>query len=168
MPGSGKEEFVKAATMEGLAVVRMGDVVRAFVSEQGLELTDANIGITASRQRELHGLGIWARRTLPMISGDRVVIDGIRGDAELSEFRASFGKDMVVVGVHTSPAKRFERTKKRRRADAPITLEDFRRRDERELGWGIGNALALCDHMIINEGTLEDFYKEIRAFLSEI
>jgi dephospho-CoA kinase len=103
MPGSGKEEFVSAAKEKGAFVLRMGDVVRGYVKEQGLELSDDNVGRVANEERERHGLGIWAERTVPLVKGEEVLIDGIRGDAELEVFRKVFGEDMVTIGIHCSP-----------------------------------------------------------------
>jgi dephospho-CoA kinase len=168
MPGSGKEEFVNAAREEGIDVIRMGDVVREFIKEKGLELTDENIGRTANQEREKHGLGIWAERTISYVSGDLVLIDGIRGDAELDVYKEAFGKNIVVVGIHTSPKIRYERIKKRKRKDATMDWDSFCERDSRELKWGLGNAIAQSDYMIINEGTLEDFKKDAKILLERL
>ncbi len=165
MPGSGKEEFVKVALGEGINVVRMGDVVRAEVQKRELELTDANVGKIAHEERKKHGYGIWAERTLPLVKSDVVLIDGIRGDAELEVFKKAFRDDMIVIGVHTSPKTRYERIKSRMREDATMSWEAFCKRDSRELEWGIRNAVALCDLMIINEGSLSEFRENIRNLL---
>ena len=168
MPGSGKEEFVKTALKEGFLVVRMGDVVREEVKSRGLEATDDNVGGLASKERQKFGLGVWAERTVPLVEGDVVLIDGIRGDAEIEVFKKAFGDDLVLVGIHTSPKTRYERIKQRNREDTTITWEAFKKRDLRELGWGIGNAIAQCDHVIINEGTLKEFQKDVRILLKTL
>ncbi len=165
MPGSGKEELVKIAIEEGIDVVRMGDVVRAEVKSRGLVLSDNNIGRIATEEREKYGYGIWAERTIAMIKGGVVLIDGIRGDSELKVFKEAFGKDMEVICVQTSPKIRYERIKRRKREDATMTWEEFNKRDERELGWGIDNAMALCNHTIVNEGTLEEYKKNVKNLL---
>lgn len=168
MPGSGKEEFVKVAMEEGIEVIRMGDVVRDYVKEQGFELTDDNIGRIANEERKKHGLGIWAERTLPLVSGERVLIDGLRGGAELEVFKNAFGDDIVIIGIHCSPKTRYRRIVERNRSDATMTWEAFQGRDSRELGWGLGNALALSNHMVINEGTLEEFKNSVRELLNTL
>ena len=168
MPGSGKEEFVKVAMEEGIFVLRMGDVVREYVKGQGLELTDENVRRVANEERERHGFGIWAERTVPLVKGDRVLIDGIRGGAELEVFMRAFGRDIVIIGIHCSPKTRYERIVQRNRRDATMTWNAFEERDRRELGWCIGNALALCDHMIINEGSLADFRNSVKEILRTI
>ena len=168
MPGSGKEEFVNVAIEMGMFVLRMGDVAREYVRKQGLELTDDNVGRIANMEREKHGLGIWAERTVPLVKGEEVLIDGIRGDAELEVFRKAFGEDMVTIGIHCSPKTRYKRIVQRNRRDATMTWEAFESRDSRELGWGIGNALALSDYMIINEGTLVDFNNSVKELLKSL
>ncbi len=168
MPGSGKEEFVSVVLEEGIFVVRMGDVVREYVKDLGLELTDDNVGRTANGERDKHGFGIWAERTVPQVKGENVLIDGIRGDAELKVFRKAFGEETITVGIHCSPKTRYKRIVQRNRRDAPMTWEAFEGRDRRELGWGIGNALALSDYMIINEGTLADFKNSVKELLKTL
>lgn len=165
MPGSGKEELVKIAIEEGIKVVRMGDVVRAEVKDRGLELSDNNIGRIATEEREKYGYGVWAERTISLVKDDIILIDGIRGDAELEVFKRAFGEDMVIVGVHASPKIRYERIKERKRKDATISWEAFCERDARELGWGIENAIASCDHVIVNEGTLEEYKEKVKNLL---
>jgi dephospho-CoA kinase len=165
MPGSGKEEFVSVAIEMGISVLRMGDVVREYVRKQGLELTDDNIGRVANKERKEHGLGIWAERTVPQVSGEKVLIDGIRGGAELEVFRNAFGDDIITIGIHCSPKTRYKRIVKRKRSDATLTWEAFIGRDRRELAWGIGKAIASSDHMIINEGTLAEFKKSVKEIL---
>ena len=165
MPGSGKEELVKIAIEEGIKVVRMGDVVRAEVKDRGLELSDNIIGRIATEEREKYGYGVWAERTISFVKDDIILIDGIRGNAELDVFKRAFGEDIVVVGVHASPKIRYERIKERKRKDATISWEAFCERDSRELGWGIENAMALCDHVIVNEGTLEEYKEKVKNLL---
>ncbi len=168
MPGSGKEEFVKVAKAQGLNVVRMGDVVREVVKNRNLELSDQNVGQIANSERNIHGMGIWAERTLPHIKGDFIIIDGVRGDAEISVFQSALKGDFVMVGVRSSKEVRFERIKKRARSDAPVSWEEFCERENREISWGIENAMAQCKYIIVNEGSLEEFQERVRVFLKKV
>jgi dephospho-CoA kinase len=168
MPGSGKEEFVKIAVEQGFLVVRMGDVVRKEVKSQGLEATDGKIGGFAAFEREKFGMGIWAQRTVPLVKGDLVLIDGLRGEAELEAFKRAFGDDLVLVGIHTSPKTRYERIKKRNREDATASWDAFKKREIRELSWGIGNAIAQCDHIIVNEKDLSEFQENVKTLLKTL
>lgn len=168
MPGCGKDEFVKIAKEKGIPVIRMGDIVREEARKQGLELTDEKVGGLANKERLKLGFDIWAKRTVLHVKEGTTLIDGCRGDAEVRVFREKFGKDLVVIAVHSSPKTRFERLTKRGRDDDPKTYEEFLKRDERELGWGIGNVIATADHMMVNEGSMDEFSTEVRQLFQEI
>ena len=165
MPGCGKEEVLAVAQGLGFSIVRMGDVVREDAARRGLPITDAAVGGMAHAERQAHGLGIWAERTLPRIRGDRVLVDGLRGLAELEVFRKAFGDDLSVVAVHASPKTRYERMLRRQRKDDAGTTEAFRTRDLRELSWGLGDVIATADVTLVNEGTLDDLRRQARAAL---
>jgi dephospho-CoA kinase len=165
MPGAGKEEFVKVAQQEGFAVIKMGDVVRQEAVRRGITMDDQGVGGFATSERQVHGPGIWAMRCLPMLGHGDVLIDGSRSVQEMEVFRSNLGRSVKLVAVHTSPAVRYERLKRRSRYDAPRSPEEFNIRDERELGWGLGTLIALADVMLVNEGTLEKFYETVRETL---
>src|SRR3989449_3110459 len=151
MPGCGKEEVLVAAKDVGFSIVRMGDVVGEEAQRRGLPITDAAIGGMAHAEREAHGFGIWAERTLPRIHGERVVVEGLRGRAELEVFRKAFGEGLVVVAVHASPKTRHERMLRRRRQDDALTIEAGQARGLRGLSWGLGGVLATADRMLADE-----------------
>ena len=77
MPGCGKEEALAVAQTLGFSVVRMGDVVREEALRRGLPITDATVGGMANAERQVHGMGIWAERTLPRITGERVLVASV-------------------------------------------------------------------------------------------
>ncbi len=165
MPAAGKEEFQKVAADEGFAIVRMGDVVREEARRRGLAITDAAVGGMAHEERQRHGAAVWAVRTIPHVRADRVCVDGLRSPAELVAFRESFGHGLVVFAVVASPETRWERVERRRRADDATTWEEFLRRDARERGWGLEEVIAAADVTIVNEGTLDAFYTNVRKAL---
>jgi dephospho-CoA kinase len=159
MPGSGKEEVVKLAVKRGVHVVRMGDIVREEVTRRMLAFSDQSMGGLADEERRKYGQGIWAERTLPRLEEPVTLIDGVRGSAELSVYESSLGREnLICIGIHASPEVRFERVVRRGRGDTTESRGDFDSRDRRELSWGLGEALALCNYMLVNEGTLEELH----------
>lgn len=152
----------------GFSIVRMGDVVREEAQRRGLPITDAAVGGMAHAERVAHGYGIWAERTLPRIRAERVLVDGLRGRAEMAVFRKAFGDALVVLAVHASPKTRYERLQRRRRADDIASFEAFEARDVRELGWGLGDVIATADLMLVNEGTLDEFRQQARVALERL
>ena len=168
MPGSGKEELLNRCIARGAKVIRMGDMVRDKAKEFGLDLSDASVGSLADEERKRYGMDVWAKRTIPFVGGDLVAIDGTRGPAEIKAFKNAFGDALVVVAIHTSPKTRFNRLKSRGRPDSPSSLSEFELRDRRELDWGLGDAIALADHMVINEGTLEELTELVDSLLDDL
>lgn len=167
MPGSGKDELVEVARQMGLATLKMGDLVRDETRRRGLPLTNANVGRVANEEREKHGPGIWAQRAVPKLIETKMLVDGCRSDTEVTVFRHNFG-DLFVLGIFSSPESRYDRMERRSRGDDGASLQEFFDRDRRELKWGIGNAFALCDGMLINEGPLDDFRRSARQALERI
>ena len=167
MPGSGKDELLAVARSMGLATLKMGDLVREETRRRGLQPTNANVARIASEEREKHGLGIWAQRALPRLTETRMLVDGCRSDTEVTVFRHNFG-DLYVLGIFASPETRHERMSTRGRPDDGVGLQEFYDRDRRELKWGIGNAFALADGMLVNEGTLDQFRREARTMIERV
>ena len=97
---------------------------------------------------------------------ERVVFDGVRNLAEVDEF-SRLGKP-VIVAVHAPPALRYERLKKRMRADDSLREEDLRRRDLEEIALGVGGVIALADVMVVNDSTEEEFRKRALEALGKI
>ncbi len=167
MPGSGKDELVGVARSMGLATLKMGDLVRDETRRRGLPITNANVARIASEEREKHGGAIWAQRALPKLTETRMLVDGCRSDSEVTVFRHNFG-DLFVLGIFSPPDTRHERMSNRNRKDDGASLEEFYERDRRELKWGIGNAFALADGMLVNEGPIDQFRRDGRAMLERI
>lgn len=170
MPGAGKSLAVEVAREMDLPVVRMGDAVWAEVEARDLEFGEGNVGRVAHEMREAHGPGVWAERTLEMledVSGDEVVIDGVRSLAEVEVFRDALGEDFLLVAIHASPSTRRGRLLGRGREDDVADAAEFEARDARELAWGLGRVIALADVVLVNEGSEAAFRDEVREVLAD-
>jgi dephospho-CoA kinase len=75
---------------------------------------------------------------------------------------------LVSIAIDSSSEARFERIMNRKREDDMITLEKLHERDTRELGWGMGEAIAASDRIIENKSTLEEYQKSIRRLFEEM
>ena len=170
MPGSGKGVFRRTVQRLGYPVVTMGDEVRAEVKRRHLKPTPENLGRTMLNLRELEGPAAIAKRCIPKIekATERlVVIDGIRSLVEVEEFKKHF-TNFVLVAIHTNPKTRYKRLVRRRRSDDPRDWETFMERDLRELGIGMGAVISVADHVIVNEGTLDELKTKIRQVLVKV
>ncbi len=167
MPGSGKGTAVEALINRGLPVVNMGDVVREEARARGYKITPENLGRVSIGLREEFGEEEVARRCTASIerelkTSSDVVIEGIRSLREVLYFRKKFKGDFYLIALHASPSTRFGRLKARARGDDPNEWEEFEKRDHRELGYGMGSAIALADYMVVNEGSVEELKEKIR------
>ncbi|MDD1719137.1 MAG: flagellar hook-basal body complex protein FliE [Methanoregulaceae archaeon] len=167
LPASGKGEFSRIARDLGIPVVVMGDVIRRAVSEAGLPETDENMGRTASNLRLTGGMDAIARLSIPAIEAQIsqvVVVDGIRGDAEVELFRTCFPR-FFLVGIESGFDLRLERLVRRGRSDATCSREELLERDRREMGWGLGKALERADYLVSNDCSLPEFEKTVKGLL---
>jgi dephospho-CoA kinase len=163
MPGAGKSLVTKIAGRMAYSIVMMGDVIREETEKRGLQLTPGNTGAVMLKLREEEGSAAVARRCISKIESAKsrvVVVDGLRSLNEVEEFKRHFEK-FVLIAVYASPETRFRRLFRRRRSDDPHGWAAFNERDMRELSVGLGNAIALADYLIINEGTRMETERKI-------
>jgi dephospho-CoA kinase len=135
----------------------MGDVIRAETKRRGLEPDAVNTGEVMRLLRKESGDSAVADlclQTIAKLKTERVVVDGIRSMAEVDAFRRK--ATVLLVAVDASPERRFELLKERGRKDDPLTYEMFVERDRRELGVGIGRAIALADETVSNQHATPD------------
>jgi len=167
MPGSGKGEIVRIFSRFGVPHVTMGDVVREEADKRGIPRTPEGMTKVSIELRKELGKNAVAKLCIPKVkellkNHKFVIIDGVRSLDEIETFKEAFPtEEFVIIAVHSSPKKRFERLKNRGRSDDPKTWEEFLQRDMKELGFGIGNVIALADYMIINENHIDEYRAEI-------
>ncbi len=163
MPGSGKGEIADVARSLDIKVYSMGDIVRTFFSLNCPGRHDIETGMYADMERKKHGKTIWARRLVQTVereldpNDEIVIIDGLRSKFESDLFKGHWGPDLRVLAVHSSPDTRYQRLSDRGRGDDSKDRRKFDQRDERELGWGLGEVISLADLMLINECSLDEF-----------
>jgi dephospho-CoA kinase len=169
MPGAGKSTIADSLRKKGFYVIAMGDVIREEARQRNLDPTDNNLGKLMLKLRDDLGPGAIAHLILRKINSeenstaekDNIVIDGIRGIAEV-EILKSVGC-VKLLAIHASTNKRFTHLKQRARSDDPSAMEEFTSRDKRELTVGISEAIALADETLSNNDLTVDQLKE-KAF----
>ena len=158
MPGAGKSTIANGLKSKGYEIVNMGNAVRVEAKKRNLEPTGSNLGKLMLELREKNGPGAIAELIKSDIENSKsnlIIIDGIRSSAEI-EVLKKFGM-VKLLAIHASTDTRFEFLKQRGRSDDPQTKENFEERDDRELGVGISNPIALSDDAISNNNlTIEE------------
>lgn len=147
----------------------MGDVIRGLAREKGLPPTPENLGRLATGIRDEGGDDAVAKlcvKKIDKMPDDAVLVDGIRSIREVEVFSKEFETALVAV---ISPQKtRYARLTARRRSDDPKDMATFKARDDRELSFSLGHAIALADYTVLNEGSLEDLENEFERLLDHL
>ena len=169
LPGSGKSLVSDIASDKGAIIVCMGDIIREEAKKRGESTKE-----TAKNLRAEHGQYIVSELTIKKIkqlenkgTAPAVIVDGIRSPHEVEMFKETFD-NFQILSIFANPAVRFMRLKQRMREDDTADYDEFKKRDQMELDFGIGSVIALSDKIIINESDLESYNKEIHDYLSEL
>ena len=164
MPGAGKSTIAEGLQSKGYEIINMGNAVREEAKNRNLESTRENLGKLMLELREKNGPGAIAELIKSQIESSTsnvILIDGVRSNDEIQVLR-KFGT-VKLLAVHASTDTRFDFLQKRGRSDDPQTKEHFEERDNREMGVGISNSIALSDYAISNVDLTKDELIE-RAF----
>lgn len=172
LPGSGKGEAAAVARDLGIPVVTMGDVVRQATRDRGLD-PEQHHGDVASRLRREDGPAAIAERSLPMIREhlaaedvETVLVDGLRSPAEVDRFADAFGDAFVLVSIEAPFEVRAERLRGRGREQTDVDVSDLKHRENRELGFGMGEVIEMADITVENTADLATFHDTIRDIMS--
>ena len=126
---AGKGEAVAHLESRGFRVHSLSDIVREEAARRGLPPEREHLIRIGNLLRETHGPGALARSILPRL-GTRDAVDSIRNPAEVRELRSL--PYFLLVGIRAPLELRFERSRGRARAGDPVTLQEFREREEQE------------------------------------
>ena len=169
LPGSGKNLVSEIAVERGAKIVSMGDIIREEAKKRG-----ESTGETASNLRAEFGQYIVSELTIKKIKKlqdegfeNSIIVEGIRSPHEVNMFKENFD-NFIILSIFANPQIRFERLKLRGREDDSQDWEGFQIRDQRELGFGIGDVISLSDKLIVNESDCDSYSKKINEFYDEI
>jgi Dephospho-CoA kinase len=170
LPGSGKSEAAAVARTLDIPVVTMGDVIREVCRSRGYNPAEHH-GTVAKSLREEEGPAAIAERSLPIIrtkleTNATVLVDGLRSDVELNCFRDAFDDDFVLISIEAPFESRAVRLGERGRDKTDLDKTAVQKRDERELGFGMGTAMERADIVIENTESLSEFHETVRDVLT--
>ncbi len=168
LPGAGKSTAIDAIKDLGV-VITMGDVIRKEAKKRNVEPTGENLGKIAKELREKGGPEIIAQKCVDLIktlSTNIILIDGVRSFSEVNEFRKSWKFPLIAIKIDEK--ERFKRLSERARCDDPKTLEDLKKRDKREIDFGLDEVVNKADYTIMNASTIGELRKKTREIVLKI
>ena len=168
LPGSGKSTALESVEDLGI-IVNMGDVVRNEAMKKNIEQTDENLGQLAKTLRIEGGDDVIAEKCVDMIQNSQseiVLVDGIRSTYELNVFRNYWTFPLIVIEAYE--ANRHQRIIERARDDDSKSVLDIKKREEREIGFGLLELIQEADYIVKNNSTIQDLKKNTRKLIKEL
>jgi dephospho-CoA kinase len=173
LAGSGKSTAVDYLTEKGYPKVYFGGIVLEEVKKRGLELTQENEQPIREELRASEGKDFVVRRIITQIHDliaagqHRIVADGLYSWTEYKALKHEFPGELTVVAV-VAP-KHLRKSRMANRPIRPLTSEQVDQRDWAEIeNIEKGGPIAIADHYIINDGTVEKLHEQLDSELNHI
>ncbi|MBY9001904.1 MAG: AAA family ATPase [Candidatus Heimdallarchaeota archaeon] len=171
LPLSGKTTYAKKLGPKyNMPLYETGTEVLEEVTGRGLEFTPENIKKVTDECKKISDSYFTERliKKVDDLSKDvfGAFLSGLRAVSEIELLKKHYGNDCVfVIAFHTSMKTRFNRLNNPDRiaettgakAKEDVLLRDFDNfmaRNKKELGYGVGDVIALADYMISTENDL--------------
>jgi dCMP deaminase len=168
--GSGKTAVSEYLVSRGFEYHSLSDAIREEILKRGLQITREVLIDVGNELREKFGPGILAMRILPSLeSGQNYVIDSIRNPQEVDVLRSR--NDFTLLALEAEQGTRFERSRRRGRENAALTLSQFAEEEARELDSDnparqqLNATRQKADLIVTNDGTLEELHRRLDALL---
>jgi dephospho-CoA kinase len=175
LAGSGKTSAVEYLTAKGHPKVYFGGIIYKAMIEAGLEPGSDWDREAKFREeiREREGKDYVVKRAVAeardlIAAGQhRIILDGLYTWTEYKILRHEFPGEMNVVAIVTPKHLRKQRMAKR--PERPMTASQVDERDWEEIeNLEKGGPIAIADHFIHNEGSVEKLHEQIDSLLQEI
>lgn len=169
---SGKGEAAGYLKSKGFEYYSLSDILREEAKARKIELSRENLIRLGNEVRGKNGPSVLADLVTKKIKNQNdYVIDSIRNPFEIKALRKL--NDFTLLGIDAPVEMRFKRAVARNRPGDPETLKEFVEKERKEnitssTNQQLENCLRLADILIINDSSLEDFYKKIDEKIAEI
>lgn len=171
LAGSGKSTAVEYFREKGYPRVHFGAVVLQAMEEAGIERTPENEQKFRIEFREKNGQDFIANKIAEQIEHlanagqHRIIADGIYTWTEFNVLKQAFPGELNLVAIVAPRHLRYHRLTER--AVRPFTATQAHERDISEIeDLQKGGPIAIADHYVINDGTVEGLKKKL-AVLAE-
>ena len=171
LPGSGKTVAADTFRSLGYTVLRFGDQTDIGLKELGLPINEENERKYREDIRKQLGMAAMAIKIEPRIweakkKTNKIVLDGMRSFEEYVYLKEKF-PTLSVLAVYASPKTRSMRLMNR--TVRPLTREEAQTRDVAEItNLNSGGPIAIADYLIPNEGSPEDFERDLKKIIQTL
>ena len=173
LAGSGKSTAVEHFTQKGFPKVYFGGVIYDAMKEAGIERTAESERIFREEFREKNGKDVVANKIIEQIKGlaqagqHRIIADGLYSWSEYKALKHAFPGELTLLAVVAPRRLRYHRLSNR--AERPYTEVESYERDITQIeNIEQGGPIAIADHYIINNGSIEHFNEQLDAVAQEL
>lgn len=172
LPGSGKTEVINYLMGKyKWPKVYFGDVTFDEMKVRNLDINEKNERFVREDLRKQYGQLHYAKKVIEKIKEltdkQNVLVESLYSWEEYLEFKKEFGDDFRVIAVYSSPDTRIKRLGNR--SKRPLTKEEVVSRDYAQIeNLHQGGPIARADFTVINEGEMDDLYKQVDRIVPEI
>lgn len=173
LAGSGKSSAVDYLTEKGYPKIYFGGILYKAMEEAGLEITWESQQAFREEIREREGKDFIVKRAIKEARGlidagqKRIILDGLYTWSEYKILKHEFPGEITVIAIVTP--KHLRKQRMANRPERPMTSEEVDQRDWAEIeNIEKGGPIAIADHFIHNEGSLEKLHAEIDKVLDHI
>lgn len=161
-------EFLKS---KGFFYSSTSERVREECRKRKIEITRNNLQDIADELRQRFGPEVLAKRTWEIVKKyPKVVIDSIRGEAEVDFFKTK--PNFYLIGVTASRKLRYQRLISRSRESDPISWKDFLASDKKDFKSGKGKSgrnitacLKKANLLLYNNHEIKDLENRLEKWL---
>lgn len=173
LSGTGKSAAANYLAERGIPRVSFASEIKRALNAEGLEHTPQNERLVREKLR-LSGNGDKvALEVLQQIDQliaagqHRIVIDGLGAWATFRQLKHEFPGSLTVIGLTASRRIRHRRVTSR--TEHPLTSAEVDQRDYEAIETlGKGGVIAIADHFIHDDGSLEQLHIRIDSLLRDI
>ena len=173
LPGVGKSSAVDYITKKGYPKVYFGGIVLDAMTKAGLEHNQENEKLFREGIREKEGKDFVVKRIIAQIHDlvgagqHRIVADGLYSWTEYKTMKHEFPGELHIIAVVAK--KRLRHHRLLNRPVRPLTQTEADERDWAEIeNLEKGGPIAIADHYVINNGSMDHLYEQVDETLNDI
>ncbi len=170
MAGCGKSVVVDYFKQKNWQVIYFGGVTMKEVKKRNLPVNQTSEKMVREELRQTHGMEAYAKLEFPNIkkalSQGLTIIDGLYSWSEYKFLREHINIPIIILAVYTPKKIRYERLAERKFRGLDNTqaeLRDFAEIENLEKG----GPIAIADHTIVNDGSIEKLHSALDKFLND-
>ena len=173
LAGSGKSTVVEYFTTQGIPKIYMGGIIYSMMREANIEITWDSQQVFREEIRKQEGKDFIMKRAIQDIrklvdaGQKKIIIDGLYTWSEYKLLRHEFPGQVTLIAIVAPKHLRYLRMQKR--PERPMLPHEVNQRDTTEIeNLDKGGPIAIADHFIINDGSVDDLHEKLDVLTQEV